>query len=146
MRKYYTNIFRKYGYNSITSLKYDENNQTEPIISNTSNNFLDWDSILFWVQNKCKKYPELQKIIIGTTFEKRELFVLKLSIGGPKPAIFIMGGEQGRDWMPTAIILNFISNLLENRNNIELLKAFDYYFVPVFNPDGYSYSMTNVSL
>ncbi|KOB71192.1 Carboxypeptidase A4 [Operophtera brumata] len=66
------------------------------------------------------------------------MLLLKLSTGGSKPAAFILGGEQGRDWMSTAIILNFISNLLENPQD-DLLKHFNFYFVPVFNPDGYEH-------
>lgn len=135
-------LFRQYEFNS---MKMHNQGQTLEFEPNITDNFLDWDSFLGWVDSKCKMYSTLQKVKLGNTYEKREMLLLKLSTGGNKPAAFIMGGEQGRDWMSTAIILNFLNNLLENPHD-SLLKHFDFYFVPVFNPDGYEHSMKHVSI
>lgn len=116
--------------------------ELEPDIAKS---FLDWSKLLTWVDNRCNKHNILQKITMGSTYEKRDMLLLKLSTGGNKPAVFIMGGEQGRDWMSTAIVLNFINSLLENPEEI-MLRQFDFYFLPVFNPDGYDFTMTHVSM
>ena len=37
-----------------------------------------------------------------------------------------------------------LNQLVTNPNNRDLLEMFDFYFLPVANPDGYEYSHTKV--
>lgn len=132
-------VFRDYELNGVNMY-----NHTFEFEHDVTDTFLDWSNLVAWVDSRCKKYASLQKIPMELTYEKRNMLLLKLSSGGMKPAVFIMGGEQGRDWMSTAIVLNFLNTLLETPQET-LLQAFDFYILPLFNPDGYEYSMKHVS-
>lgn len=108
-------------------------------------NFLHWQEIVIWVNYNLKKFPNLNKIQLGETYESREIMVLKISNGPRRPGVFIMGGEQGRDRMSVMVILNFIDQILTTKNYNELTNIYDLYFMPVFNPDGYEHSLSIVS-
>lgn len=86
------------------------------------------------------KHSELKKIVIAKTFEKRDVFILKLSSEKKKVSIFIMGGEIARDWSTPAIIFSLIKELLETKSLRILRDYYDFYFLPFMNPDGYVYS------
>lgn len=107
--------------------------------------FFDWSTMNKWIDKKVNEYATLKKIVIAKTFENRDLFILKLSTGKRKIAVFIMGGESGTDWLSPAIILNLIKKLLEKRFGPNLLTDYyNFYFLPFMNPDGYVYSRTIV--
>ncbi|XP_045760366.1 carboxypeptidase O-like [Maniola jurtina] len=45
------------------------------------------------------------------------------------------------DWISSAVILNLLNDLLENVVELKLLIAnFNFYFMPILNPDGFDYS------
>ncbi|CAH1643627.1 unnamed protein product [Spodoptera littoralis] len=109
---------------------------------NITKAFYYWDAIQFWIDSKIKHFPKLTKIKIGETYEKKEIIVLKLSSGHKKSAVFVLGGEDGRDKVSPAILLNFIDYILQHRLNVDMLiKHHDFYILPMLNPDGYDYSM-----
>ncbi|XP_072935948.1 zinc carboxypeptidase A 1-like [Epargyreus clarus] len=56
-------------------------------------------------------------------------------------AIFIVAGEEGRDWLSSALVLNYINKILESATSPEsLLNYYEFYFIPIINPDGFVYS------
>lgn len=59
-----------------------------------------------------------------------------------KPAVFFECGIHAREWLSPSVCLQFIDKLLHNVEYTPWLKQFEFYFVPVFNPDGYRYSWT----
>lgn len=77
---------------------------------------------------------------IGQTYEGRKLYVVKISSGGTKPAIFIDAGIHAREWIAPATALYIIHQLLEVPSNKRLFENVDWYILPVVNPDGYEYS------
>lgn len=102
---------------------------------------------MLWVQFKLKKFPSLRKIKIAKSYERREIFVLKISEGRKNSAVFLMGGEDGRDWLSPVILINFVDYILEHKLNVDVLtKHYDFYILPIFNPDGYDYSMMKVNI
>lgn len=114
-------------------------------VPNLTTEFHRWEMIMRWVESKLLKFPILSKIQIAKSFEKREIFVLKISTGRKNIAVFLLGGEEGRDWLTPAILLNFISYILEQKLHLEqLIKHYDFYILPILNPDGYEYSMAKV--
>ncbi|CAB4066845.1 Carboxypeptidase B,Carboxypeptidase O [Lepeophtheirus salmonis] len=80
---------------------------------------------------------------IGKSYEGRDLLVFKIGTPQPnyKPAIFIEGGIHAREWISPAattyIIKEFVNNYEKNK---EILDVFDFYILPILNPDGYAYT------
>lgn len=109
------------------------------------NAFLDWDTMLQWIHNKSKSSAYLERQVLTKTYQRREVIALKVSTGRSKPVIVVVGGEVGRDWITTAIILNYVNNLLTHAQTDKLMEHYDFYFIPVANPDGYVYSFEKAS-
>ena len=68
-----------------------------------------------------------------------------------KTVIYIDGGMHAREWAAVSTTLYIIDHLLSDYANGDrsvksLLKRFDFFIVPVVNPDGYEYTHTTVSL
>lgn len=90
------------------------------------------------------KQSNLQKVVIGRTFEGRDIVILKLPTRIPSEStssVVILGGEEGRDWISHAVILKLLDSILENFKYLESLRNYyNIYFCPLLNPDGYEYS------
>ncbi|XP_061715556.1 zinc carboxypeptidase-like [Cydia pomonella] len=95
----------------------------------------------YWENKYTKK---IEKIVLGKTHEKKDIVILKVpgneSNGHKNPAIFILGGEAGLDWISPALVLAYMKSLLDEKFH-PFTKRFDAYFLPVLNPDGYTYSL-----
>eukprot|EP00095_Tigriopus_kingsejongensis_P012144 snap_masked-scaffold954_size76946-processed-gene-0.4 protein:Tk12144 transcript:snap_masked-scaffold954_size76946-processed-gene-0.4-mRNA-1 annotation:"carboxypeptidase b" len=80
-------------------------------------------------------------VSIGTTYEGRPIEMVKLSgeASGNQPIIFMECGIHAREWVSPAFCVHTIKELLADGES-GLLKSFDFYIVPVSNPDGYEYS------
>ncbi|XP_057375607.1 carboxypeptidase B-like [Daphnia carinata] len=91
-------------------------------------------------------YPKLVQLTkIGTSYENRPLYVLRISnssLPGTRPAIWIDGGFHAREWISPAVATYIIQQLVEVPANANLLSNVDWYIMPVVNPDGYEYSHT----
>ncbi|KAK4007879.1 hypothetical protein OUZ56_013028 [Daphnia magna] len=102
-------------------------------------------------------YPRLVQLInIGSSYEKRPLYVLRISnssSAGTRPAIWIDGvryyqklrqlpGIHAREWISPAVATYIIQQLVEVPANAKLLSNVDWYIMPVVNPDGYEYTHT----
>ncbi|KZR99500.1 putative Carboxypeptidase B, partial [Daphnia magna] len=96
-------------------------------------------------------YPRLVQLInIGSSYEKRPLYVIRISSSpspGTRPAIWIDGGFHAREWISPAVATYIIQQLVEVPANAKLLSNVDWYIMPVVNPDGfklkgYEYSHT----
>nr|XP_034309003.1 carboxypeptidase B-like isoform X1 [Crassostrea gigas] len=88
-----------------------------------------------------------QLTTIGYSFEFREIQMIKVSRndGLSRPAIVIDGGIHAREWISPATVLYFIGQLVSGDEfdySSKLLDKFDWYFIPLLNPDGYEYSHT----
>jgi murein tripeptide amidase MpaA len=91
---------------------------------------------------------------IGKSSQNRDLLILKLGVNhqsNNKPVIWIDGGIHAREWISPATVLYFIQTLVDGvKNNdatiVKLVNTYDWYFLPVANPDGYEYTHTNVSV
>ncbi|XP_030849705.1 carboxypeptidase A2 [Strongylocentrotus purpuratus] len=66
---------------------------------------------------------------------------------GNKPIAYIQGGIHAREWVSQATMMGLVKQLIDGYNTNDKVKAmldtFDWYIVPVLNPDGYSYTWTN---
>ncbi|XP_033729870.1 carboxypeptidase B-like [Pecten maximus] len=86
---------------------------------------------------------------LGTSLQGRSINLIRFSTGSTsrgthKKSIFMDGGIHAREWIAPAVVLYMIDQLANNPNNdpdiANLLDKFDWYLVPLVNPDGYEYS------
>ncbi|XP_053236481.1 carboxypeptidase B2 [Podarcis raffonei] len=105
--------------------------------------------IYSWMTEIAARHSDiLQKIHIGDSYEKRPLYILKLSNRDrtPKNAIWIDCGIHAREWVAPAFCLWFIGHatqfLQRDQAMARLLRHVDFYVMPVMNVDGYEYTWT----
>ncbi|OXB57961.1 hypothetical protein ASZ78_004283 [Callipepla squamata] len=115
-------------------------------------NYHSMTEIYNWMEETVRVHSDLlEKIYIGSSYEKRPLYVLKLSKrqGNPKSAIWIDCGIHAREWISPAFCLWFIGHTIHLRERDQimttLLEHFDFYVMPVMNVDGYEYTWSKPS-
>jgi len=88
-----------------------------------------------------RQYPEASTFDVGKTYEGRTMTGLKIG-SGSKPVIWIDGGIHAREWISPATTMWFLHYLLTSRDSkVQQVRAkYDFYFLPVFNADGYQYT------
>lgn len=107
-----------------------------------------YDKIVGFLQLLSKRHPELVGFLnITKTFEGRDLVGVQIGKRGTfKPAIFVDAGIHAREWIAPAVALFMINRLVNDYGKdaevTYLLNKFDWFIIPVANPDGYEYSMT----
>jgi len=85
-------------------------------------------------------------IVLGQSFEGRDIHQVKVSSGDLpngelKPAIFIDAHFHAREWVSGASATWIINEIISNPEKYaEILSQFDFFVVPLANPDGYEYS------
>ncbi|XP_068960817.1 carboxypeptidase B [Petaurus breviceps papuanus] len=111
-----------------------------------------WEKIEAWTEEIAAENPELvSRSVIGTTFEGRSMYLLKVGkAGSNKPAIFMDCGFHAREWISPAFCQWFVKEAVrtygtENRFT-NILDKLDFYVLPVFNIDGYVYTWTTERL
>ncbi|CAG2107277.1 unnamed protein product [Medioppia subpectinata] len=101
-----------------------------------------------------EKHSENTKLVglmsIGTSIEHRDIMAVKIGVDhgrANKSIIYIDGGTHAREWAAVSTACYIIDRLIDDYNAGDkvvtyLLNRFDFYVVPVVNPDGYEYSHT----
>ncbi|CAB3376148.1 Hypothetical predicted protein [Cloeon dipterum] len=109
-----------------------------------------YTDILGYMDYLKRKYPDMVSVIkIGKSTRGLSLRVLKISTGPAenataKPAIWIDGGTHAREWISPAVATYIMKQLVEySKTNQLIVNSFDWYIMPVLNPDGYEYSHTS---
>ncbi|TSK17953.1 Carboxypeptidase B2 [Bagarius yarrelli] len=107
------------------------------------------EDIYYLLNNTNHEHPDMTKLIlIGSSFEKNPLYLLKLSgrRGPVDKAMWIDCGIHAREWISPAFCLWFIKYALtfykESPEITTMLDKMDIYILPVLNPDGYKYTWT----
>jgi len=92
-------------------------------------------------------YPHLvSRRTLGTTYEGRkiEAFLVRQDSSIKKPVIWLDCGIHAREWVSPPVCLHAMDKLIENYNstdpNKNLLGSYDFFILPVANPDGYAYT------
>jgi murein tripeptide amidase MpaA len=115
-------------------------------------NFSDYhtlDEIYNNLDDLAQQYPNIVQIVIGgKTYEGRQIKGVKLSFKANNPGIFIEGGIHAREWISPATVMYILHQLLSSKDADvrALAESHDWYIFPSFNPDGYVYTHTNVSI
>ncbi|XP_004682181.1 PREDICTED: carboxypeptidase B [Condylura cristata] len=108
----------------------------------------NWETIEAWTEQIAAENPSLvSRSIIGTTFEGRNMYVLKIGkAGSSKPAIFMDCGFHAREWISPAFCQWFVKEAVRTYGReirmTELLNKLDFYVLPVVNIDGYVFTWT----
>lgn len=102
-----------------------------------------------WLDGVASSYSSIATVEnIGNTYEGRAMKVIKIgSSGSNKPALWIDSGIHAREWIAPAVS-EYIIDLLTSRYSSDsevrrLVDTYDWYILPVANPDGYEYTHTN---
>ncbi|XP_074644948.1 carboxypeptidase B-like [Tubulanus polymorphus] len=114
-------------------------------LSRVKNYFLRLDEINEWLDEMAAHFSFARVVSIGRTYEGRDTKALIIG-SGKKPAIFIDSGIHAREWVSVSTNLYLIYQLLAGYESMEtraLIDQYDWYFVPVANPDGYEYTHTH---
>lgn len=97
------------------------------------------------------QYAKICKLeSIGKSFEKRDIWALKISDNPEKnekePAACIMGAHHSREWISFEVPMATLKTILEGYGKDEkltrLVNEREIWFVPMVNPDGVTYSQT----
>ncbi|KAK4007894.1 hypothetical protein OUZ56_013052 [Daphnia magna] len=135
------------SYSGFQTVIDNQNTNTNKNTSDTKAAYnLDWTSyhrlsnIYAFLTYLNTTYPRLVQLInIGSSYEKRPLYVIRISSSpspGTRPAIWIDGGFHAREWISPAVATYIIQQLVEVPANAKLLSNVDWYIMPVVNPDG----------
>lgn len=115
---------------------------------------MDWmhyyhlDTIYDWMDSLIADNPDrVQPIELGNSYESRRIRGVKVSAGPASPhhqrtGIFIEAGIHAREWISPAVGTFILDQLLHsNEPHIRrMASTFDWYIVPVLNPDGYAFT------
>ncbi|TGJ88477.1 hypothetical protein E0Z10_g311 [Xylaria hypoxylon] len=99
-------------------------------------------------------FPSNSELITaGTSFEGRTIQGIHLwGTGGKasKPAIYYHGNVHAREWITSMTVEYIAYQLINNYSNDTAVKAvldnYDFYILPIVNPDGFVYTQTTTRL
>nr|XP_020857969.1 carboxypeptidase A5-like isoform X5 [Phascolarctos cinereus] len=116
------------------------------------NSYHTLEEIYTWMDNFVVEHSNLvSKFMIGQTFEKRPIFVLKFSTGNrTRPAIWIDSGIHAREWITQATgvwtAMKIATDYGEEPVLTKILNHMDIFLEVVTNPDGFAYTHSMNSL
>ncbi|CAH3141811.1 unnamed protein product [Porites lobata] len=97
-----------------------------------------------------KEYPDLVKLInLGKSYEKRNMLGIqikqKIHNARERGLVFIVCGIHAREWISPATCMYMLRQLLKSTESDEgianMLNTFNWFFLPVYNVDGYNFTM-----
>ncbi|CAK1583873.1 unnamed protein product [Parnassius mnemosyne] len=119
----------------------------------------DWRSyfktndIYKWLQDLSNNHPqEVHLESIGKTHENRDIMAVRIVLGQDKyfyrSRVIIEGGIHAREWISPAFVTYMMQQIVQSptsNNSIlkEIAQAYEWYFVPLLNPDGYEITHTS---
>uniref|UniRef100_A0A4Y0BPJ3 Zinc carboxypeptidase A 1 n=1 Tax=Anopheles funestus TaxID=62324 RepID=A0A4Y0BPJ3_ANOFN len=112
---------------------------------------LDWqhyyqlETIYAWMDMLSRRYSEFVSIVeIGKSYEGRPIKGVKLSRRPDNKAIVVEGGIHAREWISPATATFLLHELITSEDPTvrEIGTAYDWYFFPIVNPDGYRFTFT----
>lgn len=115
----------------------------------TWDDYYNYEEIMTYLDEVSSMYDFAETEVIGTSYEGRDMKVLKLCKDGcgNKPAIWLDGGIHAREWISPAVTTYAINELTANlANQTDLLDNLDWYLLPMHNPDGYTFTIEHARL
>lgn len=119
--------------------------------ANWFNSYHSYNDHVQWLRDLQAAFPSRSEIVTaGTSVQGRTLTGIHLwgSGGrGSRPAILFHGTVHAREWITTMTVEYLAYQLLttyaSDATTRGFLDAYDFYIMPVVNPDGFAYSQTN---
>lgn len=108
-----------------------------------------WSEIKMEMQNLARRYSNKASLFhVGQTYEGETQMGIKVTNGDQrsKPVIWIDGGIHAREWISPATVMYFMNKMITQQSDSRVSQAlakYDFYFLPVFNIDGYKYTFTS---
>lgn len=109
----------------------------------------DWNSyrtleeFYSWYDILVQQYPDqVQQIVIGQSFEGRDIILIKISFKPGNPSVVLESGIHAREWISHATASFILNQLLtSNETSVRhIAENNDWYILPIYNPDGYVYT------
>jgi murein tripeptide amidase MpaA len=101
------------------------------------------------MQHLNEKYPETTEVFqFGQTEGGVDIMGIRVTseehlAQETLPIIFVTAATSARDWITAMSAVNLIHMLVEYRSFYgDIVDNIDWYILPVANPDGYNFSMT----
>jgi len=117
-----------------------------PVGDTWDTEYHDLADINNWITGLANANPSFVKLInIGKSYEGKDILGLKITkaTSTTVPQLYIDGGIHAREWMAPATVQYIIGQFVNHASDYDsYLKNFEWYFIPVFNPDGYDYTWT----
>ena len=107
------------------------------------NNYFYIDTIYAWLDKITVENPQtVTPIVLGNSYEGRPIKGVKLSKRLGNKSVFIEAGIHAREWISSATATFLLNQLIYSNDTavIELSSSYDWFFVPIINPDGYAFS------
>lgn len=108
-----------------------------------------FDDIMDLMNSLALKYPHIVTVEwIGKSYEGRDIRVLKLHAPNKmaKKAIFLNSGFHSREWIAHAsniwMMNEMVTQYKKDARITAMVEKYDWYFLPIANPDGYEFSHT----
>ncbi|KXJ75388.1 hypothetical protein RP20_CCG011859 [Aedes albopictus] len=96
-----------------------------------------------WIDGLVEQYGHILSVeVIGHSYEGREVRAVKLSHNAGNPGIFLESNIHAREWITSATTTWILNQLLTSTDPAiqELAQSYDWYILPVVNPDGLHYT------
>uniref|UniRef100_A0A7M5XDB1 Peptidase M14 domain-containing protein n=1 Tax=Clytia hemisphaerica TaxID=252671 RepID=A0A7M5XDB1_9CNID len=113
------------------------------------NKYNRWSDIKMELQNLARSNRGIVSLFqVGRTYEGETMIGLKVTNGDgrSKPVVWIDGGIHAREWISPATVMYFMNKMITQQRSdnrvAQALAKYDFYFMPVFNIDGYKYTHT----
>ncbi|KAI1194752.1 hypothetical protein F5X97DRAFT_265038 [Nemania serpens] len=108
------------------------------------------DHVKYWADLQAAFPKNSELIVAGKSFEGRPLQGIHLwgkSGKDKKPAIFFNGNVHAREWITSKVVEYILYQLIDGYNKkdklvTKVLDNYDFYVLPVVNPDGFVYTQT----
>lgn len=122
------------------------NNENPP---RSKRNGFGWDSyhtldeMYEWIDGMVAQYSDILSVeTVGQSYEGREVRAVKLSHKAGNPGIFLESNIHAREWITSATTTWILNELLTSTTPEvqEIAKNYDWYILPVTNPDGLNYT------
>ncbi|CAG9789474.1 unnamed protein product [Diatraea saccharalis] len=103
------------------------------------------EDIYQWMTDLTLKYQEnVEVITIGNSTEGRDILALEVMNGIGKKQVLIEGGIHGNEWISVEFVTYLANQLINNDGSNQqlaaLAKNYNWYLIPILNPDGYDYN------